>query len=65
MADVHHVENPGGGDANHEEPDEESEEDHDGAEYLTPVQLYRTSIFCLSPVFEDKKQFDFLLSCCQ
>ena len=55
MAYVHHVEDPGGGEAGHEEPDEEAEEDHAGAEYMTPAQLNSTSTFCLSPVFGDKK----------
>ena len=51
---VHHVEDPGGGEAGHEDPDEEAEEEYDGAECLTPAQLYSTSKFCLSQVFRDK-----------
>ena len=66
MTYVHHVEDPGGGEASHEDPDEEAEEDHDGAECLTECTIVQhVNKFCLSPVFGDKKQFDFLLSCCQ
>ena len=39
MTYVHHVEDPGGGEAGHEDPDEEAEEDHVGAECLTECTI--------------------------
>ena len=67
VANVHHVEDPGGAEAGQEEGQAEAEEGHDewrvSHRYADPCTIVHSSksssIFCLSPVFGDKQQFDF------
>lgn len=54
MAYVHHVKEPGGGEAGYKEGQEEAEEGHN--DKMTPTQLY--ALCCLSPVVGDKQQLD-------